>query len=134
MEPGPAMWAWGRHAPGRQRCKKQGRRRQQQRRKGRHGQQRRPQRQWLQNPYPSWLRNKDGIEWSTRGYEDWGAQDHGGHVSEHQCPLMSPPLGPPILKPNLQSERKRDCFSTIAFDVIHEKKNHSKQLSMPLRF
>lgn len=112
-EPGSAH---RRAAEGRERWRQPGQRRQEGNRKERHGPRRWSQQQWLgenaQAIRP--LLIEDGTVGSTQVKDDGGDHGHGGHVSEPQCPLMSPPLGPPVLKPNLQSERKRDRFSTLS--------------------
>ena len=91
---------------------------------GRHGWRLRgPQQHWLaESPYGIRLLGEDGTAGSTHVSDDQGDHGRGAHVSEPQCPLLSPPRGPPILKPNLQSERKRDRFSTLSTECHSRKK------------
>lgn len=82
---------------------------------GRHGwygrprQQRQLQRHLLQkNVDPIQLLKQNGTAGFTHADDSREGRGYVGHVSEHYCPLMSPPRGPSPLKPSLQAERKRD--------------------------
>ena len=53
-------------------------------------------------------------------------------ISKHQCPLVSSPFGPSVLKPNLQPEGKKEMALVYwTVNVILENTHHA---NLPLRF
>ena len=53
------------------------------------------------------LLNEDGVAGSTPVADHTVGREQGRRISEPQCSLIFPPLGPSMIKPHLQSERKR---------------------------
>ena len=53
------------------------------------------------------LLNEDGVAGSTPVADHTVGREQGRRISEPPCSLIFPPLGPSMIKPHLQSERKR---------------------------